>query len=59
MAFLPCYTGAVVLSLTRGEIILIAFVFALTYGALVLPRWAESLGKRMAGGAGKQNRSKE
>lgn len=34
---------------------LIVFVFAITYGALVLPRLAERFGKSLAGG----RRSKE
>lgn len=43
-----------VLYLSRGEIILVAFVFALVYGALVLPRLAERWGKRFAGGSRKE-----
>ncbi len=59
---LPQVTGGVlcllecppVLYLSRGEIILVAFVFALVYGALVLPRLAERWGKRFAGGSRKE-----
>ncbi|CAN5219827.1 hypothetical protein BH09MYX1_BH09MYX1_64680 [soil metagenome] len=40
--------------LTRGEIILVAFIFAIVYGALVLPRLAEKWGKRLAGGRSKE-----
>ncbi len=32
--------------MTRGEIALVAFIFALVYGALVLPRLAERLAKK-------------
>jgi hypothetical protein len=35
--------------MTRGEIGLVVFVFALIYGALVLPRLAERFGARLAG----------
>jgi hypothetical protein len=31
--------------MTRGEIALVAFIFMLVYGALVLPRLAERLSK--------------
>ena len=31
--------------MTRGEIALVAFIFALVYGAIVLPRLAERLGR--------------
>jgi hypothetical protein len=34
--------------LTRGEIILVAFVFALIYGAGLLPRLAAWISRRMA-----------
>jgi len=36
--------------MTHGELGLVVFVFALIYGALVLPRLAERFGKRFAGG---------
>ena len=32
--------------MTRGEIALVAFIFALVYGAIVLPRLAERIGVR-------------
>ncbi len=32
--------------MTRGEIGLVAFIFCLVYGALVLPRLAERIGVR-------------
>ncbi len=35
--------------MTRGEIALVAFIFLLVYGALVLPRLAERLGRDDAG----------
>jgi Sec-independent protein translocase protein TatA len=35
--------------MTRGEIGLVAFIFLLVYGAIVLPRLAERLGKDDAG----------
>ncbi len=31
--------------MTRGEIALVAFIFVLVYGAIVLPRLAERLGR--------------
>jgi hypothetical protein len=37
----------VVFGLTRGEIVLVAFVFALIYGAGLLPRLAAWLSKRV------------
>ena len=30
--------------MTRGEIALVAFIFVLVYGALILPRLAERIG---------------
>ncbi len=30
--------------MTRGEIALVAFIFLLVYGAIILPRLAEKLG---------------
>ena len=36
--------------MTRGEIGLVAFIFLLVYAALVLPRWAERLGRDEDGG---------
>ena len=36
--------------MTRGEIALVAFIFALVYSAIVLPRLAE----RVGGGSGKK-----
>jgi len=35
-----------VFGMTRGEIALVAFIFALVYGAIVLPRLAERIGVR-------------
>jgi len=41
--------------MTRGEIVLIVFIFALVYGAGHLPKLAASLGGSKAGKQGKGN----
>ena len=40
----PWYREGVLFGMTRGEIVLIAFIFALVYGAGHLPKLAASLG---------------
>lgn len=42
--------------MTRGEIALVAFIFALSYGALLVPRWAERLGRRRGSRVGPGSR---
>jgi hypothetical protein len=37
---------AAMFGMTRGEIALVAFIFCLVYGAIVLPRLAERLAGR-------------
>jgi len=37
---------------TRGELLLVAFIFALVWSAGALPRLGESLGKKLASRAG-------
>jgi|GEM_PF-2568017 len=35
-------------ALTRGELAMVVFLFALIWGAGLLPRWGERLGARLA-----------
>ena len=35
-------------ALTRGELAMVVFLFALVWGAGLLPRWGERLGARLA-----------